>query len=206
MTSAFARALAALALTAVATLSLPTSRAEACWDGFRARVGAVEETGGVLCWSEREVRERAAWLGRIDALLPNGASVAIAPGTARVTLGSRVTEVAWDGRYATLFRMVARTLGATGDDVTRARGEETPVFVVEVARFDSEATARTYAASLAPATSPAGFVAVGGEEPVVHVEARDGAYAVYVGAFVDADEAAAAAAAFGASASVREIG
>jgi hypothetical protein len=204
MTSAFARVLATLAL--VVTLALPTSRAEACWDGFRARVGAVEETGGVLCWSEREVRERATWLGRIDALLPNGASVAIVPGTARVTLGSRVTEVAWNGRYATLFRAVARALGATGDDVARARGEETPVFVVEVARFDSEATARTHAAGLASVTSAAGFVSVGGEEAVVHVEARDGAYAVCVGAFVDADEAAAAAAAFGAGASVREIG
>ncbi|GAB4115914.1 MAG: hypothetical protein OHK0013_49900 [Sandaracinaceae bacterium] len=204
MTSALARVLAAFALTV--TFALPTSRAEACWDGFRARVGAVEETGGVLCWSEREVRERATWLGRIDALLPNGASVAIAPGTARVTVGTRVTEVAWDGRYVTLFRAVARTLGATGDDIARARGEETPVFVVEVARFESEATARTYAASVTSAHGASGFVAVGGEEPVVHVEAREGAYAVYVGAFVDADEAAAAAAAFGAGASVREIG
>jgi hypothetical protein len=132
--------------------------------------------------------------------------VAIAPGTTRVTVGTRVTEVAWDGRYATLFRAVARTLGATGDDIARARGEETPVFVVEVARFESEATARTYAASVAPAHGASGFVTVGGEEPVVHVEARDGAYAVYVGAFVDVDEAAAAAAAFGAGASVREIG
>lgn len=203
----------ALAVASGLALALPAAPARACWDGFHARVGAVEETGGQLCWSEREVRERALWLGRIDALLPSGASVLVTPGVARVALGSRVTEVAWaDGRYATLFRAVARALEASADDVLRARGEETPVFVVEVASFEGEAHARTYAAELAAGelaedgVAP-GFVEVGTatSAPVVHVEPHGDGYAVYVGAFVNEAEAEAARAALGERAVVREL-
>jgi hypothetical protein len=215
MTS-LARLVLALVAASALTLALPTSGARACWDGFHARVGAVEESGGRLCWSEREVRERALWLGRIDALLPSGASVVVTPGLARVTLGSRVSEVAWaEGRYASLFRAVARALGASADDVLRARGEETPVYVVEVASFGGEEPARSYAAALTADGVAPGFVEVGpgasspasegASAPVVHVEPRDGGYAVYVGAFVDADEAEAARAALGERAIVREL-
>jgi len=210
------RSACSVATLLVLSLSLGVivpARALACWDGFHARVGSVEEMGVDETWDATTLRHRARWLGRIDALLPNSASVSVDHGYVTVTVGTSTHELEWaDGDYLTLFREVARILGASPADIARARSEQTGVYVVQAGAFVSPTHAQTHADALS-ATDVAthGFLEAGGfpaDNPEAHVVAlRDAraAYRIYVGAFVDRAEAEALASALGHGAFVRAL-
>ena len=212
MRAPFSSTLLALAFALSLAACLP-SRARACWDGFYAQVGDVSQMGGDTRWDLDAVRERARWLGRIDALLPDGASVTSEWGYVTVSVDGHDTDFEWqNGQYLTLFREVARVVGATPADVRRALRTETALYVVQAAAFREADDAATYAAHVSDrAEASHGFYEAGGfpadnpEAHVVTVQAPGKTHRVYVGAFVDRAEAAAMAQALGGHAFVREV-
>lgn len=117
-----------------------------------------------------------------------------------------------DGHYLTLFREVARIVGASPADVARARSLETPVYVVQVGVFAERRGADALAAQVSSRDEAEhGFLEAGGfpaDNPEAHVvtiaSARE-LHRVYVGAFVDRGEAEALAASLGERAFVRAL-
>ena len=208
-----ARSPLCLATLAVLASALAPSPALACWDGFYARVGDVEEMGGDDTWSADSTRERARWLGRLDALLPSGASILSEWGTVTVSVAGREEAIEWrDGHYLTLFREVARVVGASPADIVRARHLETPVYVVQVGAFSDRDGANALAEQVSSRDEAVhGFLEAGGfpadnaEAHVVTIAAAREVHRVYVGAFVDRSEAQALATSLGGHAFVREL-
>ncbi|MBX7192214.1 MAG: SPOR domain-containing protein [Sandaracinaceae bacterium] len=193
---------------------LAPAPAGACWDGFSATVGDVQEYGSDTSWGLAQVEERARWLGRIDALLPDGATVMDEWGTVSVYVGDEEHDLEWrDGHYLTLFREVARIVGASPETIRRARRLETPVYVVQAGAFADRAAAERYASELSEDEAAThGFLEAGGfpaDNPEAHVVSVPGVrelHRVYVGAFVDRAEAEAVAATLGGHAFVRTLG
>lgn len=192
----------AWAALALALSFVVTAPARACWDGYHARVGDVEVAGGDMDWDPDTIAERARWLGRVDALLPDGATVFSYFGGVSVMVDGTSTDFSWDdGHYLTLFREVARVVHASPETIAAARALETPVYVVQTASFLDEARARAHADALSQRDDVGhGFIEVGGfpaENPVAHVVSIASArvvHRVYVGAFVDRAQAEALAA------------
>ncbi len=187
----------------VATLLLASAptRASACWDGFYASVGDVQESGSDESWDEALVAHRARWLGRIDALLPDGASVMIDHGFAELAVGTTTLELAWpDGRYGTLFHSIAAALGSSPAVVAGALAVESPVYVVQTGAFGDERRAAAQASAVdAAALVSHGFMEVGGfpaTNPVTRVVSAPTprtAVRVTAGAYLDIAEAQASA-------------
>lgn len=188
------------------------SPAQACWDGFRARVGSVSEMNADTTWSVKVVRHRALWLGRIDALLPEGASVDIEYDMVEIRARDGIHEHTWNRRsYASLFRAVATAVGADRATIRRAMATETPVYVVQAAGFAEQERAQAHADGLLDLELPHGFLEAGGfpaNNPAAHVVSIEGArsvHRVYVGAYIDRAEAAAVAAELQGGAFVRTL-
>jgi hypothetical protein len=212
MTARALRSRSILAAFAVLSGALAPSPALACWDGFYARVGDVEEMGSDDTWDADDARERARWLGRIDALLPSGAMVLSEWGTVTVSVAGHEEVIEWrDGHYLTLFREVAR-VGASPAEVARARGLETPVYVVQVGASSDRNGADAFAARVSSRDEAVhGFLEAGGfpadnaEAHVVTITSAREIHRVYVRAFVDRGEAQALVAALGGHAFVRAL-
>lgn len=193
-------------------LSVP-SNASACWDGFYARVGNVDEMGDDTSWDEATLRHHATWLGRVNALLSNDTTVASQHGFVTLTVGGKSHEFTWnDGNYATLFDLVARNVGASNTDIERAKRVETPVYVVQAGAFVNESRAHTWAQSLSQGdVAEHGFFQAGGfpaDNPEAHVVTISNGrklHRVYVGAFVNRAAAETVAKRLGRGAFVRAL-
>ncbi len=188
---------------------LVPSPAVACWDGTYAALGDVELMDGEEGWSADRAVELATWLGRIDALLPDGAVVMVEHGYVSVQLPDGTTlEPGWDGgSLAGLFEVVAATLGAPPERVRAARALTTPVFTVQAGAFNTRGAAERLAATLSD-VGEHGFFETGGfpaDNPTAHVIEDGGAYHVVVGAFVERAAAQALAATLGRGAFVRSL-
>lgn len=203
----------ALALALLGTFLVSTTPARACWDGFYARVGDVEQMGGDDQWDIEAVRLRATWLGRIDALLPVDGHVMIEHGYVTIEANGVTHDREWtDGRYLTLFRDVALAVGASPATIQHARSVATPVYVVQTGSFLDAPLAQTEARAISDRDDVLhGFLEAGGfpadnpEAHVVTVASARQLHRVYVGAFVDRDEARALAARLGQGAFVRAL-
>lgn len=193
-------------LVLVLALSRPAP-ALACWDGTHAVVGRVELSSGSLEWSVHEVVTIATWLGRIDAVLPDDASVRIEHDVAIVERDDGTSfEVSWPGgSLETLFTRIAHETGAGRARVRAARRHVTPVFTVQVASMPGREAAERLTTMI---EGEHGFLEVGGfpaDNPTAHVVEEGGAHVVLVGAFLDRSEAAAVASAIGPRAFVRQL-
>lgn len=196
------------ALLVLAILLAPSS-ALACWDGTYAVVGDVELMDFDIGWSPERAREVATWLGRLDALLPDGAVLRLEFGHATLELpDGRTLEPAWSGRsFPELFRAVAAAVSAPAATAGAARSLATPVFTVQTGAFTTRDAAERFAASLAD-RGEHGFFETGGfpaDNPTAHVIEAAGAYRVVVGAFVDRTAAQALATTLGGAAFVRTL-
>lgn len=197
----------------LALLVLVPSQAFACWDGFRAHVGNVDEMGNDTQWDEQTLRYHATWLGRIDALLPAGATLVSEHGFVTVTIGGTAQDLLWhDGHYRTLFDTVARITRTSQTDVQRALRTDTPVYVVQVGAFVGAARAHARADAISQGVDAEhGFFEAGGfpaNNPAAHVvtiTATNKLHRVYVGAFVNRAEAESLAKRIGHGAFVREL-
>lgn len=179
----------------------------ACWDGTYAVVGRVELSSDELEWSTGQVVATATWLGRIDAVLPDDASLRIDHGTATVEYDDGTSfDVSWSGdSLEALFVRVAHETGASPDRVRAARRHVTPVFTVQVAALPGREAAERLTTLI---EGEHGFLEVGGfpaDNPTAHVVEEGGAHVVLVGAFLDRSEAAAVASAIGPRAFVRQL-
>lgn len=198
---------------AVVLAQFVPSTALACWDGFYARVGNVDEMGGDTTWDETTLKHHALWLGRVNALVPKDATVTSEHGFVMLTVGGKSHEFTWqDGNYRTLFDTVAHDVGASTNDIDRALRMETRVYVVQAGAFVNESRARSWAETLSQGDEAEhGFFEVGGfpaDNPEAHVVTISGAktlHRVYVGAFVHRSEAENLAKRLGRGAFVREL-
>ncbi len=200
------------AVTLALALFVP-STAVACWDGFSAHVGNVNESGDDTTWDETTLRHHAEWLGRINALLPDNATVFSDHGFVMLTIDGQDREFTWnDGHYRTLFDTVASSVGASKRHIQRALRADTPVYVVQSGAFINESSARKQAEAISQGdVAEHGFFAAGGfpadnpEAHVVTISAARQLHRVYVGAFVNRGEAESLAKRLGRGAFVREL-
>lgn len=193
-------------------ISIP-SAASACWDGFSAQIGNVNEMGGDTSWDEATLRHHAKWLGRVNALLSKDTTVVSQHGFVTLTMGGKDLEFKWDDEdYTTLFHTVARHVGASKTDIERAKRVETPVYVVQAGAFIHAARANKLAETISRGDiAEHGFFQAGGfpaDNPEAHVISNAGGrklHRVYVGAFVNRAEAEILAKQLGQGAFVREL-
>ncbi len=188
--------LAALTLT----LALSSATARACWDGHQASVGNVTLSSADTAWSPTRARELAAWLARIDALLPAGTTLSAEHGYVSLcpSDGPSCEEWEWDERsLAALFREVAVRAGASARTIRSARAIRRDVLVVQIAAFADRARADALETRISESgLGEPGFYEAGGfpaNNPFAHVvEAASGGRVVHrvvVGAFVDRQQA-----------------
>jgi len=200
------------AVTLALALFVPSTTL-ACWDGFYAQVGNVNETGDDTTWDEATLQHHAKWLGRINALLPKNTTVFSDHGFVTLTIDGQDREFTWDDRhYRTLFDSVAHNVGASKIDRQRALLADTRIYVVQTGAFISESRARKLAEAISQDDNAEhGFFQAGGfpaDNPEAHVvtsTTRRKLHRVYVGAFVNRGEAESLSKRLGRGAFVREL-
>lgn len=198
----------ALLSLCIAPLALTLARpAHACFDGVvidGARTSIAMETDAT--WSPEAARHWARWVGRIDALVPEGKQLVVSFGVIEVCGDGHVDcvelPITWDdGRAFTLFELAADHFAPGGKAIAAARRSgRTPLTVQVAATRDATAAAalveRIDAAELGLEGffNAGGFPSTHGYAHVVQSWDETGArYEVVVGAFLDrehADEAA----------------
>lgn len=169
--------------------------------------------GDDTLWDAPTLRHHATWLGRINRLLPAGATVISEHGFVTVNVGGTSSEFTWnDGQYRTLFDNVARNVGASPIGIQSALRLETPVYVVQAGAFVNETRARAQADAISQGDiaehgfyEAGGFPAINPTAHVVTIRAKRTIHRVYVGAFVNRQEAEAIAKRRGQGAFVREL-
>ncbi|MFO0633381.1 MAG: SPOR domain-containing protein [Nannocystaceae bacterium] len=195
---------AALLSLCIAPLALTLARdAHACFDGVvidGERTSIALETDAT--WSPEAARHWARWVGRIDALVPQGQRLVVSFGAIEVCRDGHVDcvelPVTWDdGRAFTLFELAADHFAPGGTAVAAARRSgHTPLTVQVASSRDATAAAALVDRIDAAELGLEGFYSAGGF-PSSHgyahvVESWDelGArYDVVVGAFLDRDHA-----------------
>lgn len=170
-----------VASACMAMLLLAGRPAAACWDGFAAGAGNVSiRQGGDDQWHAEKARELAAWLPRIDALLPADTHLESEHGLVSLVPsagGPAIAEARWtSGKLADLFTVVARV--APGARARIAKGHAIVPFTVQVlgvrdprraAAFADALNERSDRDELVPSVgfySAGGFPAI---HPVAHV-------------------------------------
>lgn len=191
----------AMLVTTIVLSMAAAGPARACWDGELGTIGDVTYMGGRVGWDADRARELATWLARLDAVLPDDASLMIEWDFVSLCRDGACDDWRWDGRsFAALFREVSRRSGAAPASIRRARGLTTPVHTVQVAALSDRARAEALAQRITEAGAGAhGFYETGGfpaDNPVAHVISGSDAqgrevHRVLVGAFVDRREATA---------------
>lgn len=194
-------------ITLLAATAAP-STARACWDGYSGMYGDVAIMGPGERWELEIARALGTWLPRIDALLPEGASVISEFGYVEVCRDGSCTEHRWNDRnLAGLFQIVADTIGASPGERRAARAVETSGWTIQIAATTDPLDARRIAErfNLSDAGEhgyyeAGGFPALNDRAHVV--EGRDGAgrtvHRVIVGTFISRTDADAQAAGLGA--------
>jgi len=199
----------ALALLATLAPALVSRPAHACWDGIAASTPKVTlAIESAQTWSPEQARHWAKWIARIDALVPPGKILQVMHGDIEVcdeTIEEcELLDVTWDdGSAFTLFERTADIFATSGATIASARRmHRMPLTVQVAASHDLEAAERLADRINAAELDLSGFLEMGGfpsDHGAAHVvESYAGdmfAYHVVVGAFLQRDEAEAAAAA-----------
>jgi hypothetical protein len=202
------RSLSLVAALALTTLAMP---ADACWDGYIAKVGRVSITnamGESSAWSLEQATEVATWSRRIERLLPATTRV-------EVSLGGRIELCAHNGReevcrdappwtslaLSDLFRSVARATKKGQAARREAMLARSDVFTVQVFASKTEDAARAVARKIDEVLPDVGgFYDEGahpGTNPGAHVvesadERGQRVFRVVVGAYLSRSDADAA--------------
>lgn len=202
------RSVSLLVAVSLTTLAVP---ADACWDGYVAKVGRVSITnamGESSAWTLEQATEVATWSRRIERLLPPTTRV-------EVSLGGGIELCTHNGReevcrdaprwtslaLSDLFRTVARATKKGPAAQREAMLARSDVFTVQVFASKTEDAAKTVARKIDEvAPEVGGFYDEGahpGTNPGAHViESIDArgqpVFRVVVGAYLSQSDADAA--------------
>ena len=199
----FTRFAASLVTSLVVITTIPAS-AHACWDGFSIstdRVAVAVE--GDSSWSPEQARNWANWASRIDALVPEGTTLAVVLGDLEIcdAAGCTIVESGWDDHEpSTLFDHAALALAAPATTIAAAQRAAVAPLTVQVAAGRNLGAALELARRINDADlGLAGFFDAGGfpsSNAYAHVvessTATSTTFNVVVGAFLvrgDADAA-----------------
>ena len=191
-----------LALGAAGLLLVTSRNADACWDGYAAGVGKVSIARGLdpASWSPDDAREVARWGTRIDALLPQGAELAIEYGEVSCTsttgaCGSFTSISLPTDDLPSAFRAVAKAFRVSPARMQKVRALAPEVYTVQVFAGTASGALREKRRVVDRDAGSHGFFVEGGFPAIndaAHV-IRDGStHRVIVGTFLSRKDASAA--------------
>ncbi|MCA9625577.1 MAG: SPOR domain-containing protein [Myxococcales bacterium] len=206
----------ALGLAALAAILVQAPDAQACFDGFSVASDQVTAT----IWTDgefdlQEARTMARWTTRLDALLPEGATLHMEnvfdvrlcgvgdECQLLEVMGGDEQVPSLELVMARTFGLAAKASGATPRETARARSRQAVLYEVQIGSFASAALADTMVASINEKAQLGqlpweqhSFYSAGGypalHDPVARHTAEVNGHTMHrviAGVFLDADEA-----------------